>query len=160
MFSFNSPLGACESCRGFGRTIDIDLDLVAPDPTCPSRTARLSRGGSKPRNGNGGNCWSFCQKRKISITAPWQELTLSSKRSSSLTVMAITTACAGGFAGWKGRPTRCTCACFLARYRGYFPCDTCKGARLKPDALLYQYWWKNVGGTEPNQCRRVLRLLS
>ena len=32
MFSFNSPLGACESCRGFGRTIDIDLDLVVPDP--------------------------------------------------------------------------------------------------------------------------------
>ncbi|MDP6561146.1 MAG: excinuclease ABC subunit A, partial [Candidatus Binatia bacterium] len=32
-FSFNSPLGACEDCRGFGRVIDIDLDLVVPDPT-------------------------------------------------------------------------------------------------------------------------------
>jgi excinuclease ABC subunit A len=33
LFSFNSPLGACEHCRGFGRTIDIDLDLIIPDPT-------------------------------------------------------------------------------------------------------------------------------
>ena len=32
LFSFNSPLGACETCRGFGRVIDIDLDLVIPDP--------------------------------------------------------------------------------------------------------------------------------
>ena len=32
LFSFNSPLGACETCRGFGRVIDIDLDLVIPNP--------------------------------------------------------------------------------------------------------------------------------
>ena len=32
LFSFNSPLGACETCQGFGRTIDIDLDLIIPDP--------------------------------------------------------------------------------------------------------------------------------
>ncbi len=32
LFSFNSPIGACETCRGFGRTIGIDLDLVIPEP--------------------------------------------------------------------------------------------------------------------------------
>src|SRR5207253_1062088 len=31
LFSFNSPVGACETCRGFGRVIDLDLDLVFPD---------------------------------------------------------------------------------------------------------------------------------
>jgi excinuclease UvrABC ATPase subunit len=31
LFSFNSPLGACETCRGFGRVIGIDYDLVIPD---------------------------------------------------------------------------------------------------------------------------------
>jgi excinuclease ABC subunit A len=39
LFSFNSPLGACETCRGFGRIIDIDLDLVIPDPASPQRGA-------------------------------------------------------------------------------------------------------------------------
>ena len=32
-FSFNSPVGACDSCRGFGRVIGIDFGLVIPDPT-------------------------------------------------------------------------------------------------------------------------------
>ena len=40
IFSFNSPLGACESCRGFGRTIGIDYGLVVPDET------RSLRGGA------------------------------------------------------------------------------------------------------------------
>ena len=39
-FSFNSPLGACETCRGFGRTIGIDWGLVIPDPA-----KSLHRGG-------------------------------------------------------------------------------------------------------------------
>ena len=43
LFSFNSPLGACETCRGFGRVIDIDLDLVIPDPG-----KSLSEGAIKP----------------------------------------------------------------------------------------------------------------
>ena len=32
LFSFNSPLGACPECEGFGNVIDIDMDLVVPDP--------------------------------------------------------------------------------------------------------------------------------
>ena len=32
-FSFNSPIGACDTCRGFGRTIGVDYDLVIPDHT-------------------------------------------------------------------------------------------------------------------------------
>src|SRR6185312_9146613 len=31
LFSFNSPIGACETCRGFGRVIGIDYGLVVPD---------------------------------------------------------------------------------------------------------------------------------
>ncbi len=32
LFSFNSAFGACETCRGFGRVIGVDLGLVIPDP--------------------------------------------------------------------------------------------------------------------------------
>ena len=40
-FSFNSPIGACETCRGFGRTMGIDWDLVVPDDDEePRRAAR------------------------------------------------------------------------------------------------------------------------
>jgi len=40
LFSFNSPLGACDTCRGFGRVIGVDYGLVVPD------TAKTLRGGA------------------------------------------------------------------------------------------------------------------
>ncbi len=43
LFSFNSPIGACETCRGFGRVIGIDLGLVIPD-----ETKTLAEGAVKP----------------------------------------------------------------------------------------------------------------
>ena len=32
LFSFNSPLGACPNCEGFGNVTDLDIDLIVPDP--------------------------------------------------------------------------------------------------------------------------------
>ena len=40
LFSFNNPLGACPKCRGFGRSIGIDLDLAIPDRSLSIGTAR------------------------------------------------------------------------------------------------------------------------
>ncbi len=48
LFSFNSPLGACETCRGFGRIIGIDYDLVIPDGPRRCATARSSPGRPRP----------------------------------------------------------------------------------------------------------------
>ena len=72
LFSFNSPLGACETCRGFGRVIDIDLDLVIPDHGKP-----LSEGAIKPwinRKRRMRRLLDFCERKKISTTKPWGEL--------------------------------------------------------------------------------------
>ena len=33
LFSFNNPFGACPTCHGFGNIIELDMDLVVPDPT-------------------------------------------------------------------------------------------------------------------------------
>ena len=33
LFSFNNPFGACPTCHGFGNVIELDMDLVVPDPT-------------------------------------------------------------------------------------------------------------------------------
>src|SRR5205085_411583 len=43
LFSFNHPLGACPTCRGFGRTISIDYNLAVPD-----RAKTLGQGAIKP----------------------------------------------------------------------------------------------------------------
>ena len=69
LFSFNSPLGACETCRGFGRVIDVDLDLVIPDP---GKT--LADGAIKPwsnRNApNAARLLDFCERKKIPTDGP------------------------------------------------------------------------------------------
>ena len=72
LFSFNSPLGACETCRGFGRIIDIDLDLVIPDPG-----KSLSDGAIKPwinRKRRTKRLLDFCDSKKIPSKNPWGEL--------------------------------------------------------------------------------------
>ena len=48
LFSFNSPVGACPTCRGFGRTIGIDWNLVVPDDSKTlAKLVRLPDGGTR-----------------------------------------------------------------------------------------------------------------
>ena len=86
---------------------------------------------------------AFCQKHKINIATPWQRLS-EEQRDLLLKATAITTACAVGFVGWKGKAYKMHVRVFLARYRGYFPCDACHGARIKPEALLYRVGGKTL----------------
>src|SRR5690606_20127044 len=74
-FSFNSPLGACEHCRGFGRVMGIDFGLVVPD-----ETKTLREGAIKPWQTNS---YKECQQElqryapsaNVRLDTPWRELT-------------------------------------------------------------------------------------
>ena len=74
MFSFNSPIGACEACRGFGRVIGIDWGLVIPDE---SKT--LSGGAVKPWQTESykesqDDLAKMARKRGIRMDVPWNKL--------------------------------------------------------------------------------------
>jgi excinuclease ABC subunit A len=75
LFSFNSPVGACETCRGFGRTIDIDLDLIIPNPALS-----LEEGAIRPFGGRDDyrmefdDLMAFCRRKKIPTKAPFHRL--------------------------------------------------------------------------------------
>ena len=135
LFSFNSPLGACQACQGFGRTIDIDLDLVIPD-----RRKSLAKGAIKP--------WStqatrherrimlgFCADHGIPTEVPFANL------SEAQQTMIIDGhdeffGLRGWFAWLETRTYRMHVRIFLARYRSYIRCSTCDGTRLRAEALL------------------------
>ncbi|MGH7962077.1 MAG: AAA family ATPase, partial [Candidatus Binatia bacterium] len=143
LFSFNSPLGACESCRGFGRTIDIDLDLIVPDPTLSLKDGAIKPWRIKAAQWERHELLAFCQKQKIPATVPWQNL---SEEQRHLVIEGD-----GDYYGVRGwfrwletKTYKMHVRVFLARYRGYFPCDACHGARLKPDALLYRIGGKTL----------------
>jgi excinuclease ABC subunit A len=141
LFSFNSPLGACETCRGFGRIIDIDLDLVIPDPG-----KSLSDGAIKPwihRTRRMRRLLDFCERHKIPTKKPWGELSDGQKR-----LVIEGDGEYKGIRGWfrrlERKSYRMHVRVLLARYRAYLICPECHGTRLKADALNYRVDGKDI----------------
>jgi excinuclease ABC subunit A len=141
IFSFNSPLGACETCRGFGRVIDIDLDLVIPDPG-----KSLSDGAIRPwinRTRRTRRLLDFCERKKVPTKKPWGELT---DKQQQLVIDGD-----GEYKGIRGwfrrlerKSYRMHVRVLLARYRAYLMCNDCQGTRLKADALNYRIDGKDI----------------
>jgi excinuclease ABC subunit A len=135
LFSFNSPLGACDRCRGFGRTIDIDLDLVIPD-----RERSLAEGAIKPwgtTRMEHEDLMAFCRAAGIPTNVPFRHLAPQQQQA----VIEGNRAFYGvrGFFDWlETRTYKMHVRVFLSRYRAYRTCPACRGSRLKPLALLYR----------------------
>ncbi|MCZ8385433.1 excinuclease ABC subunit UvrA [Achromobacter xylosoxidans] len=147
-FSFNSPLGACEACRGFGRVIGIDFGLVIPD-----ENKTLLEGAIKPwTTPSYKECQDDLQKYApragIPLGVPWKSMSEEHKR----WVLYGTPDWKGGNDAWKHqwygvqrffdwletKSYKMHVRVLLSKYRSYTPCPTCNGARLKPDALLWR----------------------
>jgi excinuclease ABC subunit A len=142
LFSFNSPAGACPTCRGFGRTQGIDYGLVIPD-----ESKSLAAGAIKPFQTKSflecqKDLLRYAKKRRIPTTKPWRDLTEKQKR------WVIE-----GEGGWHDRvwygverffrwleskSYRMHIRVLLSRYRAYETCPDCRGARLKPEALAFR----------------------
>ena len=137
LFSFNSPLGACESCRGFGRIIDLDLDLVIPDARKTLGNGAVKPWSTRATEWERGELLGFCRKKKIPTDIPFEQL---SDRQRQLIIDGDGKYY--GVRGWfrwlEGRTYRMHVRVFLSRYRSYRLCPACDGGRLKPEALLFK----------------------
>ncbi|MBC8025075.1 MAG: excinuclease ABC subunit A, partial [Steroidobacteraceae bacterium] len=146
LFSFNSPVGACETCRGFGRIIGIDYGLVIPDE---SKT--LAGGAVKPwQTKSNKECQEdlekFAKKRDIPLDTPWYALTEAQKKwvieGEGKWEKKVWYGAKRFFEWLETKAYKMHVRVLLSRYRAYTPCTTCGGSRLKPDALLWR-----VGGS-------------
>ncbi len=134
LFSFNHPLGACLECKGFGNVLKYDEALVIPD-----RTRTLAEGAVEPWTHPSGKWYQkellkAARKHKISADTPWEKLPEKAR--------ALIYEGDSGFPGIKGffeevesYRYKLHVRVFLSRYRSQSPCQTCRGARLKPAAL-------------------------
>ena len=141
-FSFNSPLGACETCRGFGRVIGVDYGLVIPD-----RSLSLREGAIKPwQTESYKECQTdllkFARKRSIPIDTPWLDLTEAQRDwvldGEGEWTKNVWYGVKRFFAWLETRAYKMHIRVLLSRYRSYTECPACHGARLKPDALLWR----------------------
>ena len=148
LFSFNHPLGACPTCKGFGRTITIDYDLAVPD-----RSLTLAQGAIKPwRTGTGAESQAdlkkFCKPRGVPMTEPFNQLSAEHQKwiiegdkdygiDEDHQWPRAWYGVKGYFRWLETKSYKMHVRVLLSRYRAYTKCPTCDGARLKPDALLY-----------------------
>ncbi|MBC8745774.1 MULTISPECIES: excinuclease ABC subunit UvrA [Paraburkholderia] len=145
LFSFNSAYGACDACRGFGRVIGVDLGLVIPDAR-----KTLREGAVKPMQTP---AWKECQddlmryaaKADIRRDTPWGEL---SERERGWVINGSPDWNGKWQAHWYGvkrffdylesKAYKMHIRVLLSKYRSYTPCETCGGARLKTESLLWR----------------------
>src|SRR5665213_560242 len=142
LFSFNSPLGACDTCRGFGRVIGIDYGLVVPD------TGKSLAGGAvRPwQTPSYKECQDdllrFAKKRGIPVDVPWRELSQSYRQlvidGEGPWTKKVWYGAKRFFDWLETRAYKMHIRVLLSKYRSYTLCPSCHGARLKPDALLWR----------------------
>jgi excinuclease ABC subunit A len=133
LFSFNNPFGACPVCHGFGNVIELDMDLVVPDPS-KSIAHHAIEPWSKPHyRAQLAELKRAARGRGLRLDVPWKDLTADEKR------FAIDGD--GEYEGIKGffrwlerKKYKVHVRVFLSRYRGYLTCPECGGARLRREA--------------------------
>ncbi len=143
LFSFNSPLGACARCKGFGRTIGIDMDLVVPDPR-----RSLAEGAVKPwttpsyREAQD-DLEAFCRRVGIPFDRPWRQL---SERDRDRVFEGDSDFYGiKGFFEWlESRTYKMHVRVLLSKYRSYRECEDCRGTRFSKESLLYRIGGKTV----------------
>src|SRR5713226_8113130 len=166
LFSFNSPLGACETCRGFGRVIGIDYGLIVPDE---SKT--LAQGAIRPwQSPSFHDCQDdiekYAKKRGIPLDIPFRDLNAKQRHwvlegepewvSWRKSWPGIWYGVARFFRWLETKAYKMHVRVLLSRYRAYTPCSVCAGARLKPDALLWRVGTKADADRVLDPARRFL----
>lgn len=144
LFSFNHPVGACEACRGFGNKLELDLDLIIPDPNKTIRDKCIVCWSTEGTAGEYRELLKFCAKNEIPTNVPWRELGEAHKK---LIISGKTREFWGieAWFAWAERKTyKMHMRVLLAKYRSPKPCSECGGMRLKTDALAYRLKGLNI----------------
>src|SRR5882762_160457 len=148
LFSFNSPLGACETCRGFGRVIGIDYGLIVPDETKTLREGAIRPWRSPSFHECQDDIEKYAKKRGVPLDVPFRDLGAKERQwvlegepewvSWRKSWPGVWYGVARFFRWLETKAYKMHVRVLLSRYRAYTPCTTCNGARLKPEALLWR----------------------
>ena len=134
LFSFNNPFGACPTCHGFGNVIELDLDLVVPDPSKSIQQGAIEPWTKTHYRAQLAELKRAAKSAGVSMDIPWRDLTEEEKH-------FIVEGNGRGYDGIRGffrwlerKKYKVHVRVFLSRYRGYLTCPDCGGARLRREA--------------------------
>jgi excinuclease ABC subunit A len=145
LFSFNSPLGACPACEGFGNVMDIDMDLIVPDPAKSLREGAIAPWSTPAYEHELQELLTLAGDYHLPVDVPFQDLNSEQKR---LIVEGVPERNFGGLAGFfrwlERRKYKMHLRVFLSRWRSARPCAACRGTRLRPEALAVRIGGRNI----------------
>ncbi len=146
MFSFNSPMGACPECEGFGRVIGIDEHLVVPDTQ-----KSVYDGAVVCWRGEKMKAWQeeFCRRAEpagFPIFTSYYKLTKAQRDLLWHGGKGIGDICIDEFfRKVTAESYKIQYRVMLARYRGKTTCPVCEGSRLRPEASYVKVSGHTIG---------------
>ncbi|MBB4845951.1 excinuclease ABC subunit A [Paucibacter oligotrophus] len=145
LFSFNSSLGACETCRGFGRVIGVDLGLVIPDERKTLRNGAVKTLSTPAWKDSFEDLLRYAGDAGIPRDTAWNQL---SQAQRDWVINGSPNWTGNWNKQWYGikrffeylesKAYKMHIRVLLSKYRSYTPCSACGGARLKTEALLWR----------------------
>ncbi len=163
LFSYDSPLGACDNCRGFGRVIGIDLEKVIPDHSKTIAKGAIRAFSGKSATWERGQIKKLCERHGVPTDVPWAKLTREQKRVLVEGDGSWRKGKFPGIAGWfewlETRTYKMHVRVFLARYRSYDACPVCHGQRLNEASLRYRVGGRNLAEWNGLEVRDAVRAL-
>ena len=143
LFSFNSPLGVCPTCRGFGDVLEFDPALIVPDPRKTLAEGAIDPWAGSWRTHFAKRLAEMSKKHKVPLDVPWSKLTDAQRE----LVME-------GGPGFRGvmpflqrlqqKAYKAANRFIVKRYQRASRCRDCGGARLRPEALVVKIDGKSI----------------
>jgi excinuclease ABC subunit A len=155
LFSFNSPYGACKSCDGLGTILEFDPDLIVPEKSVSLENGAIDawrKGGKRMNIYYNRLIKRFCRDFTISKAVPYDEIPAEVKKillqgTTDEDEQKYGTHFEGVIPNLAYRWKNTTSEYVKERLHGYLseqPCRSCKGARLRPEAIAVTIGGKNL----------------
>jgi len=145
LFSFNSPLGACPQCEGFGNLVEIDMERVVPDPSKSLRDGALAPWNTPAYAHELEELLALADDYGLPVNVPFRNLAPEHLRLIREGVPERKFGGLNGFFAWlERRKYKMHLRVFLSRWRRYTTCPACDGSRLRPESLATRVGGKNI----------------
>jgi excinuclease ABC subunit A len=143
LFSFNSPVGACPTCKGFGNILKLDRAKVIPNPKLSIQDGALHPFTMPSASSDRKELLLFCKKKKIPLNQPWESLS-SDHQSLIWQGTSDFMGVEGLFKMLESIKYKMHVRVFISRYRSPSLCSECGGARLRKEVQHIFFKGKNI----------------
>ncbi len=159
LFSFNSPMGACPECRGFGNVLTFTLDRIVPDAEKTLRQGAIQPWAGSWRRLFWPRLEKLARERDIPLDVPWKKLSAAHRK--------LLVEGGEGFRGAIPFLQRLQAKSYKAgnrfvvkKYQTALACRPCGGTRLRPEALRVKLGGRTIAEVAAMAVREVHAFVS